>query len=231
MDSRTPPPGIEVIGELPPGTPWWDAEQLGIKRGRLGLWGWVAILPLITSTFGLCILVLYGVQAFELIPLLIRGAAEADVLNKLFYIVALIAVGSIVLGAIALPIFAIDQIAAALLTRHIVIIDRVEAKWLMFKSLRQLGRKDGREVEARVQLVNLQMAPFGRQERSSREIASGAASAPEGLEFFGPGLESREGAGRRIGSGGDLDPRHLHSLFTYRIAKAKGENHPPPEFL
>lgn len=34
MDNRTPPPGIEVIGELPPGVPWWDAEELGLLSNR-----------------------------------------------------------------------------------------------------------------------------------------------------------------------------------------------------
>lgn len=35
IDDRTPPPGIEVIGELPPGVPWWDADELGLEKSRL----------------------------------------------------------------------------------------------------------------------------------------------------------------------------------------------------
>lgn len=225
-DDRTPPPGIEVIGDLPPGVPWWDAEMIGIKRAQLGFWGWMLVLFALALSFGFCFVILRGVNAFELIPFLIEVIPDADLFSQIFNLFLFLVAALVSVSAVSLPLIVIDRFGAGLLSRHILLIDHSEINWVDFTSLWQHWKKDGGEISAKHPLPNLQFAPFGSRKPTTAEISRGRPAQPEGLRITALGFDSH----REIGSAGDLDVQHLASLLTYRIAKAKGENPPPPEF-
>jgi len=52
MDNQTPPPGIEVIGDLPPDVPWWDAEELGFVTKRTAIFGFVLVCAWMAYSLG-----------------------------------------------------------------------------------------------------------------------------------------------------------------------------------
>lgn len=209
-DDRTPPPGIEVIGELPPGVPWWDAERLGVLQPsgpQVRVIRIVAIVAFLTIGVSLGSASLWG---------------ERIGLNGTSIWLASAFGGFCILLSVLLAVEAF----ASRTVRFVLQISDAEVVqsagdhiWM-----RALGLNAKRSAFT---LTQIQSVKFDdRKPRHEYDLPKYIAE----LEVFG--VDDRA-AGRKshdLRIGVVADRYTVRSLLTYRIAKAKGETPPPLEF-
>lgn len=203
FDPQNPPPGVEVIGELPPGTPWWDADEL--------------LLPVNLIVVG---------------PLFIP-----------FVLLCMAAGLWLATGEIGWRFAASEPLAPILFALGCYVT-------LTLSSLVFLQR--GIRIKQSLGVFPRTALPFGFQAKLDRIV--NVLMYDHRQEFLGPSypfaFSTRKyesvwaGAVLFMKSGvGDKPKRHsfqtsyltasrgnLVALLTYRIAKAKGESPPPPDF-
>ncbi len=195
MDDRTPPPGIEVIGELPPGVPWWDAEKLGLRANRKNILsaGYLVVWILLFTSF--------------------RGMMNwpGYVDNTPLQIVSWVVAGSAILVAVFFGTQIFRRIPVAIVRN---VIGR--RKW----SIGTSAFPSSIEVTS-ILLVELvgEIPVDGNVENAN---VSGVALSLSDDPFV---PVARVHTDRFL-----VNPIVLYKLLTYRIAKAKGENPPPPAF-
>ncbi len=189
-DNRTPPPGIKVIGKLPPGTPWWDADELGFPFARRPL-AFFAVFFLVVAVAVWLRIDFYAVgDARFLVRIGIVAVAFLAVMFVLFGITLLC----------KLPV-AISR-------------NRLERRALSIFGI---------SIPSSIELSRVHKPREFRQYLDGESICHGIQFDRTPDDPYEPPLVLN--AYNLV-----VDPKVLVALLTYRIAKAKGENPPPPEF-
>jgi len=213
MDNRTPPPGIEVIGELPPGVPWWDAERL-VVRPPVAAITFLSIVGL--AILGGCIwiaTVLYQIY------LQAEGATAFLVLTNIIAVCLIAMWGLVTFLAGAGYLFV--RYHWVIMPAHIQHCAPFSHLWRKVSGKRaartfRLERIDElRMIDSKVRIPT--RLPFPIYARGYAVVfVSDVAGRPRPISL---------GYGRR-----PFPIEKFRALLAYRIAKAKGETPPPPEF-
>ncbi len=211
MDDSTPPPGIEVIGELPPGVAWWDAERLGVLQPtgpQVRVIRIVAIVAFVAMGVSLGSASLWGGRI---------GLNETSV-----WLASAFGGFCVLLSVLmAVEAFASHTVHFVLQISDAEVVQSAgDHIWM-----RALGLSAKPPTFTLTQIECVKSDD--RKPRHKYDLPKYIAE----LEVFG--VDDRA-AGRKshdLRIGVVADRYTVRSLLTYRIAKAKGENPPPPEFL
>lgn len=223
-NNRTPPPGIEVTGELPPGVPWWDAERLDFRWGqdlfyslRVGGIVLAMVLTIIAADVGF----------LDWLPLI---EAEKDVPDSVKWPVAVmvlvITFGVLIWQQVLtprIPYLSLDgnDVLQFVGTGVGAVLNSSTLKRRRMSNILSLKDCTLEAVRAKDDSpTNWQGATF---QNSAIRISPEQPKRDAVVILIWP-----LGAGTELPNGLDL-VGHWH-LLTYRIAKAKGENPPPPTF-
>jgi len=227
--NRTPPPGIEVIGELPPGVAWWDAEELSFKWKPDPAHKW-AMLVIFVGVFS-------GLGLIGIILSLNEVLAAGDRSSSVEGLVLMFSLGLLML-LLGIATYWWIQFGWP----------SIAFMWLKSDSIIQLRPSKERAYiynisplwGAKKDKVHLRSAKLFcvLNERTQPADWKGADFETAHIEVFDDSQALNElpriviGPIKILGTlklGADLED--YWKLLTYRIAKAKGENPPPPEFL
>jgi|GEM_PF-2802155 len=204
-----PPRGVEVMGDLASDAAWWDADHLVFPR--LNVRFALLIMPIGIADLIMPFWVHFKIQALEQGPNVLQAFVIYGTLAQLF-LCGLFLVGM--------------PLTACFIPNQIVLRDNEMIVFDLDRTLFNLIR--GRKAGARYRLSDIQRilppVPPERLKIDPLRYIVRVEGGRVGAAHFGrPNILRLGGAAFRTD--------HFRSLLSYRIAKAKGENPPPPEFL
>ena len=198
-DHSIPPKGVEVIGDLPPGTPWWDAEEIHFRLSRWYPWFgfWLFFIPTLFIVAG------------DLL-LFTADSVESNLMEVWEFVLAM---GLLILALVL----------------------RIKFYWnlVSMKSVLEFRKED-------LSILRPKALPFFPVKSIATvefQLGQNTGGVVGGWQsawlHWKPDVSSKMSKSEKIGGIGMPygSCSIMAQLLNYRIAKAKGENPPPPEFL
>ncbi len=215
-DHSIPPKGVEVIGDLAPGTPWWDADVLGIRFcwDRL-VWALTIMTPVALYTA-----IFLPIKVVGFCSLASSSGLGEDWWacgkGALAWVIMWPTIGVIYLGLVSNWLRRYS---------HIIHQDRVVVKsvwktiatWINSKT--KFGEVDFARMGKAIYHSGHHPRTFGFVFHYARFIFTSGQ----------PGKE-RTRLGKLYLNNSVVDRDTFVELINYRVDKARGENPPPPEF-